>query len=134
MNKANRMLGWLIVVAGLAVLILSAFGQGAEAAPMAVADEKVRGFFDAFTAWKFLLVPIVTILIQAVRKWIPKIPPNYFPWIAPIIGGLLDYGASKAGIWTGSGEIGLMCGGLATWFHQTGRQTAELISPPEPTP
>ena len=66
------------------------------------------------------------------KTWVPKIPANFFPWISPILGGLLDYAATQAGLWTGSGEVGLMMGGLATWFHQTGRQTIELLDSSAP--
>jgi hypothetical protein len=77
---------------------------------------------------EFLLIPAVTVLIQLLRKFIPKIPASWWPIVAPFIGATLDYAASKAGLWTGNVAIGAMLGGLGTWFHQLDKNTVDVLS------
>jgi hypothetical protein len=75
---------------------------------------------------QFLLVPATTVLITVFRRFIPKIPSQAWPFVAPFIGATLDYAAGKAGLWTGNAAVGAMLGGLGTWFHQLDKQTLGL--------
>jgi hypothetical protein len=83
--------------------------------------------FNTLKPLEFLLIPAVTVLIQLVRKFVPQIPDNAWPWVAPFIGAILDYVGSKAGIWTGNVAVGAMLGGLGTWFHQINRTVGDPL-------
>ena len=89
-------------------------------------DQTIRAFLTKYSLVKLLIVPFVTILVMAVRRWIGYIPDQVWPWATPIIGALLDYAGSKAGFWTDNVTVGAAMGGLATWFHQIGAQTREV--------
>lgn len=90
-------------------------------------DETIRDTLGKYSLVKLFIVPAVTVLVMAARKWIGLIPDQLWPWLAPFIGVGLDYLASKLGFWTGSTEAGLAMGGLAVWFSQIGKQTTEAL-------
>lgn len=92
------------------------------------ADQKIADTISKFNYWKFLIAPMTVVLVAAIKKWVKFVPDKVLPWTAPIIGGILDWAASKFGFWTGDAAAGVAMGGLATWFHQ-----AILVQPSEPT-
>lgn len=126
MNK-QTIIG-LILCLGL-VLSINLAAQSTNDVPVkppTATDEAIRGWFSQFSAWQMFLVPAVTVLIMGFRKVVAIVPDQLWPWLAPFIGAGLDYAASMAGFWTGSGQVGLLMGGLAVWFSQLGKQTLEL--------
>lgn len=93
--------------------------------------------FAKLKGLEFLLIPLVTVLIQAARRYIPQIPDAIWPWVGPFIGAILDYAATKAGLWTGNLAVGAMLGGLATWFHQLDKNSVNVLGrmlPPASAP
>lgn len=88
-------------------------------------DEAIRDTLGKFSIVKLLIVPVVTVFVMAVRKWIMLIPDQLWPWITPFIGVGLEYLGEKLGFWTGSTQAGAMVGALAVWFSQLGKQTKE---------
>lgn len=95
-------------------------------APGPIDDAAATTFFQHFSKWQLLLIPIVTVVVAAVKKWIPLIPTQLLPWIAPFIGVGLDYFGSHLGLWSGNVAAGAAMGGLATWFNEFLSQTKEL--------
>lgn len=93
-----------------------------------VEDEKIRDVLGKYSMVKIFIVPAVTVLVMALRKWVGLIPDQAWPWLAPFIGVGLDFLASKFGFWTGSVEAGAAMGGLAVWFSQLGKQTREALT------
>jgi hypothetical protein len=102
-------------------------GSGTNAPPNTGSGGGVLSIFSQLSGWEFLLIPFCTVLIQAVRKFVPQIPSNVWPWVAPFIGAILDYLGSKVGIWTGNVAVGAMFGGLATWFQQLDKQSVGFL-------
>lgn len=93
---------------------------------MTNADETIRDTLGKYSAVKVFIMPAVTILIMAFRRFVRVVPDQLWPWLAPFVGVALDYAASKTGFWTGSIEAGLAMGATATWFSQLGKQTKEI--------
>lgn len=141
MNKTlkNVLRFTLLVLLGLMVLDLACMMAIAQEVtntpPVPVPDGPTLDIFKQLKPLEFLLIPAVTVLIQAARKFIPQIPDALWPWVAPFVGALLDYLASKAGLWTGNVAIGMMLGGLGTWFHQLDKNSVNVLAkllPPAP--
>lgn len=93
-----------------------------------VDDEAVKGFIDGFPWLKLLIVPVTIVLVMALKKMVGAIPVQIWPWVTPFLGTLIDYLASKTGIWTGSVEAGTLMGGLAVWLHQLITQTKSIAT------
>ena len=89
---------------------------------------------DVLSLAKLMIVPVAATIIQGLKVWIPKIPGGVWPILAPVVGMLIDFLASKVGLWTGNVMVGLMFGGLATWFYQLDKSTVGVMAgtnPPE---
>jgi hypothetical protein len=111
----------------------SVFGQDTNTPPLpGPAPAPSGGLSGKLGQFQWVLVPVTTIIIMGVKKWVPAIPSQLYPWIAPLLGGALDWFGTQAGIWSGDALVGAAFGGLATWFHQLGSQTKELVSGPDP--
>lgn len=141
MKLTNRWFGWLVMLILLCLLGLCmttlVLAQTNDPGTNAPPSNGVLPIFQQLKPIEFLLIPAVTILIQALRKFIPAIPDKIWPWVAPLIGAILDFVASKAGWWTGNVAVGAMLGGLGTWFHQLDKNSVNLlekIMPPAPKP
>lgn len=92
-----------------------------------VAKNPQADIFQILKPLQFLLIPLVTVLIQLARKFIPMIPDTYWPFVAPFLGATLDYIAGQTGLWTGNAAVGAMLGGLGTWFHQFQKQAGDPL-------
>jgi hypothetical protein len=90
-------------------------------------DEAVRAYLTKYSWVKIFIVPATVLLVMLVRKIVPVIPNQIWPWVVPILGVGLDYVGSKFGFWTGSLEAGGLMGGLAVWLHQLGTQTKNIV-------
>ncbi len=123
--KTKTILRLLWCIAALFVSV-SAFGQGTNA-PTGI-DATIASGVAKFSYWQTMLLPITLVIVMAVKKWVSFIPDKALPWVAPVIGGLLDMAAEKFGLWTGNPAIGAAMGGLATWAHQ-----ALIVQPGEPS-
>jgi hypothetical protein len=137
-TTTKTLLRWtLLILMGICainLIELTIFAQDAATnAPTAGSGDGMLPIFQKLKAVEFLLIPAVTVLIQLLRKFIPQIPASVWPWAAPFIGAILDYAASKAGLWTGNVVVGAMFGGLATWFHQLDKQSVNLLAKITPT-
>lgn len=123
-NKTNLML--VITFFAMALCCLAQETNGVPA------GDEGGGTLNIPEAWRFAIVPLTVLLVSGLKRVIPLIPPQLWPWITPVLGVLLDYAGSKFGAWTGSLEAGAILGGLAVWLHQLGTQTKALASkPPE---
>lgn len=119
----NKLL--ILVAASFVLLPVLAFGQPTN--EFTVEDEKIRDTLGKYSAVKIFIVPIVGVLVMALRKFVGKIPDQAWPWVTPFIGVGLDYLAAKMGFWTGSVEAGAAMGAAAVWFSQLGKQTKEVF-------
>lgn len=88
-------------------------------------DENIKGLFDKFSYFQFLLLPILTALALLVKKYIPRIPDVAFPYLLPVIGAIFDYLAIQMNLWQGNAAAGAVFGGLSVWVHQLFKQTVE---------
>lgn len=125
-----------IIVGFIAFDMLSAVAIAQDIATNTPPDAGNVPALDIFKQLKpveFLLIPLVTVVIQGARKFIPQIPDAVWPWVAPFIGAILDYTASKAGLWTGNAAVGAMLGGLGTWFHQLDKNSVNVLEKIMPT-
>jgi hypothetical protein len=111
---------WFLVLIPLFALAFTVLAQTVSNAPpeLNATDQKIHDLVARFSAWKFLFVPVIGALVMAIKKWLKFVPDAALPWCGPVIGALLDYIGGKAGYWTGSGDVGAVMGGLATWGHQ----------------
>ncbi len=127
--KTKTMFVVVLALTALAFLVLpGAFGQDPTTNSVPTFDEKATKFVTLnFSYWQVLLVPICLVLTTLVKKYVALIPDNMLPFVAPILGGLLDMAATKFGLWSGNAAVGATMGALATWFHQAYSQNA-----PEP--
>lgn len=115
------------------------------------AKQPAKDIFSVLKPLQFLMIPLVTVVIQLARKWVPMIPDTYWPFISPFLGATIDYIAGAAGLWTGNAAVGALFGGLGVWFHQLQKQAGDPLSklipdnkpvvpdsgpamPPKPTP
>ena len=123
----------MLALVALAFLLLPfvAFSQTPE--PPKTFDEKAAAFFTLhFSYWQALLVPVCLVLTNLVKKYVAFIPDNALPFVAPVLGGLLDMAATKFGLWSGNVAVGATMGALATWFHQAYNQnTADDSQDPQ---
>jgi len=124
--KNKYRIGLLIAALLLLVLPLFLLAQTTNGFVPSPTDEKIRDALGKYSLVKGLMVPLITVIIMALRKWIGLIPDQLWPWLSPFIGWGLDAAAAGLGFWTGSMEAGLAMGGLSVWFHQLGRQTKEV--------
>lgn len=83
--------------------------------------------------WELLITPLTLILLSALRQVVPRIPGPVVVILAPAIGAGLDLLGSYSGAWESSGAAGAALGGLATWFHQLGKQTSQQLKVPQPS-
>jgi hypothetical protein len=128
---------FLLGIFMLNLMSLIAIAQVATNAPPTGDAGPSLEIFKTLKPIEFLLIPLVTVLIQAARKFIPKIPSAVWPWAGPFIGAILDYVATKAGLWTGNVAVGAMLGGLATWLHQLDKNSVNVLGkllPPASSP
>lgn len=96
-------------------------------------DEAAKAFFAKFSAWQLFLIPIVTVVVELMKRGITAIPAGALPWVAPFIGVALQYLGSKFGLWTANPGAGLLFGGLATWFNEAAfSKTVDQIAPEKP--
>lgn len=132
----KKMFKTTLLLLGLAVLAFNALAQTEPPAPTPGFDDKATAWFAAhFSYWQTLLVPICLVLTTLVKKYVAFILDNLLPFVAPILGGLLDMAATKFGLWTGNGAVGATMGALATWFHQAYTQNLpESDGNDEPAP
>ncbi len=118
-----------LFILALIALPLFVLGQTNDPSTNAVhdVDTKITAAVAQFSYWQGMLLPITLVLVAAIKKWVTFIPDKALPWVAPVIGGLLDMAAEKFGLWTGNPAIGAAMGGLATWAHQ-----ALVVQPQQP--
>lgn len=112
----------------LLIMLVASVCHAQDTNSVPVTPPAVTHFFEIIKPFEFLLIPIVTVFIQLVRKFVPQIPSGVWPYAAPFIGALLDWLATKMGLWSGNPMIGAMLGGLATWFHQADKQGPDVLS------
>lgn len=120
-TRTHLLITLSLFVVGLLLGSVLAFGQTNDPA-LHPTDAKIASAVSKFSYWQGMLLPMTLVLVFAVKKWVKLIPDKYLPWTAPIIGGLLDMGAQKLGLWSGSVAVGSAMGALATWFHQAFNQ------------
>jgi hypothetical protein len=89
---------------------------------------KIVAFRKLISPWEFVLVPLVTGVVQALKNLIPKIPATVWPWVAPALGALFDWLAIEAGWWTGNPLVGTVLGSTGTWLYTIAKPTGLLKS------
>lgn len=140
MKSPLRLTLYLTLIATAFVGVLTAFGQDTNVVSGPIDDAAAQQFFARFNRWQLFLVPLVTIVIELLKRGVKIIPRTWLPWISPLAGVLLDYIGSKFGFWTGNVAAGAAFGALAVWFNESIGSTAmdmirvEENRPPEPKP
>lgn len=109
-----------ITIVALSLLVLAGVARGEEVE----VGGKVKEVRALIEPWQFMLVPLSVVMVMLAKKWLVRVPSEWWPWVVPFIGAGLDWLGANAGMWTGNSVVGGMMGGLAVWFHQTVKQTS----------
>jgi hypothetical protein len=82
------------------------------AVPLFAADDQVNGPSSEKTIslWQTLIPAIVPLIIAGLKYIIPRLPKKLTPWLAPILGALIDLLLNWANLGDGKGLVGAFLG------------------------
>lgn len=80
--------------------------------------------------WTYLAIVCITPLVIAGLKWlVPKIPKVALPFVAPVVGVILDQIAAFATAHESNLVLGLISGALGVWLREGVDQVKKLGKP-----
>lgn len=77
--------------------------------------------------WTNLIITVLTpLVIAAIKLVVPRIPKVALPFIAPVVGVLLDQLAGAMTAYEANLVLGAVAGGLGVWLREITNQTKKV--------
>lgn len=76
-----------------------------------------------------LITVLVPLVIAGLKKLFPQLPAGSLPVIAPILGGLLEYGLGQLGLQAGGTVAGAVAGGAGVGLREIVKQNSGKAPP-----